>query len=99
MNRHALLILAAAAFVAGAGFLTAGGDAKEDAIKKDRKQIAGTWRVISFEKDGKKTPAEQLEKTRSIFSPDGKFMVQREGKTVIQGSTKIDPTKKPKQSS
>lgn len=25
-------------------------------------------------------------------------MVQREGKTIVQGSTKIDPTKKPKQS-
>jgi uncharacterized protein (TIGR03067 family) len=98
MKLYALLVVAVAAFVVGAGVLTAGGDAKEEAIKKDRKQIAGTWRVISYEKDGKKTPAEQLEKTRTIYSADGKFMVQREGKTVVAGSTEIDPTKKPKQS-
>src|SRR5207253_6260991 len=41
---------------------------------------------------------EQLEKTRSIFSADGSAMVQREGKTIIKGNFKIDPTKKPKQS-
>ena len=96
MKTHALVILAVACFIVGSGFLAAGGE--DDAIKKDRKQIAGTWRVISYEKDGKKTSAEQLEKTRTIYSADGKFMVQREGKTVIQGSTKIDPTKNPKQS-
>src|SRR5438309_2071015 len=96
MRIHVPFVWAVASFVVGIGGLTAGGE--DDAIKKDRKQIAGTWRVISFEKDGKKTPAEQLEKTRTIYSADGKFMVQRGGKTVVAGSTKIDPTKKPKQS-
>ena len=94
MKFHALV--AVALLVLGAGVLAAGGE--DDAIKKDRKLMAGTWRVISYEKDGKKTPAEQLEKTRSIFSADGKAMVQREGKTIIKGNFKIDPTKKPKQS-
>jgi uncharacterized protein (TIGR03067 family) len=95
MKIHALLTLAIASFVVAAGVLTAGND---DAIQKDRKLMAGTWRVLSLEKDGKKTTAEQLEKTRSIISADGSAMVQREGKTIIQGNFKIDPTKKPKQS-
>lgn len=95
MRTFALLILGLAAFVLSAGTLTAG---DEDAIKKDRKLMAGTWRVLSIERDGKKTTAEQLEKTRSIFSADGSAMVQREGKTIIKGNFKIDPTKKPKQS-
>ena len=77
--------------------LNAGGDAKDEAIKKDQKLMTGTWRVISLERDGKKTPAEQLEKTRSIIAADGKVTVQREGKTVVQTSFKLDPTKKPKQ--
>ena len=94
MKFHALV--AVALLVLGAGVLAAGGN--DEAIQKDRKLMAGTWRVISYEKDGKKTPAEQLEKTRSIFSADGKAMVQREGKTIAQGSIKIDPAKKPKQS-
>ena len=59
MKLYALLVVVVAAFVVGAGVLAAGGE--DDAIKKDRKQIAGTWRVISYEKDGKKTSAEQLE--------------------------------------
>jgi uncharacterized protein (TIGR03067 family) len=95
MKRHVLCLLAVASFIVGAG-LAAGGD--DEAIAKDRKQMAGTWRVISFELDGEKTPAEQLEKRRSIYRADGTIIVQRAGKTVTQGTTKIDPTKKPKQS-
>ena len=95
MKIHARSVLAVASFVVATGILTAG---NEEAIQKDRKLMAGTWRVISYEKDGKKTPAEQLEKNRTIFSVDGKFMVQREGKTLVHGSTLIDPTKKPKHS-
>lgn len=96
MKMYAHLVVAGAAIVVGAGVLKAGGET--ETIKKDQKQMAGTWRVISYEKDGKQATAEQLEKTRSIFSADGKAMVQREGKTIAQGSIKIDPTKKPKQS-
>lgn len=96
MKVSAFLVVVPAAFVVGVGVLTAGGD--NDAIKKDRKKMEGTWRVISYQKDGKKTPAEQLEKTRSIFNADGTAMVQREGKTIAQGNIKIDPSKKPKQS-
>jgi uncharacterized protein (TIGR03067 family) len=95
MKRHALFLLAVASFIVGAG-LAAGGD--DEAIKKDRKQMEGTWRVITFEMDGEKAQAEQLEKRRSIYRADGTIIVQREGKTVTQGTTKIDPTKKPKQS-
>lgn len=95
MKMHALAILAVASVVVAAGVLPAGND---EAIQKDRKLMAGTWRVLSIERDGKKTTAEQLEKTRSIFSADGSAKVQREGKTIIQGKIKIDPTKKPKQS-
>lgn len=93
--RFALLVVAVVSFVLGAA-VTEGGE--DDAIKKDLKLMAGTWRVISYEKDGKKTPAEQLEKTRSIYTADGKATVQRDGKTIIQATIKIDPTKKPKQS-
>src|SRR5437867_4441679 len=95
MRFNGLVLFMVASLVVGAGVLNAGND---EAIQKDRKLMAGTWRVISYEKDGKKTPAEQLEKNRTIFSVDGKFMVQREGKTLIHGSTVIDPIKKPKHS-
>ncbi len=93
MKTHALLVAAAASLMAGAGLLTAGGD---DAVQKDRKQMAGTWQVISYEKDGNKAPPDQLAKT--TFSADGKFVVEHEGKTVAAGTTVIDPSKTPKHS-
>src|SRR5712671_7550634 len=95
MKCHALCLLAVASCLVGAG-LAAGGD--DEAIAKDRRQMAGTWRITSYEMDGEKTAAEQLEKRRCIYRADGTIIVQRGGKTVTQGTTKIDPTKKPKQS-
>jgi len=95
MRFNRLILFTAASIVVAASVLAAGND---EAIQKDRKLIAGTWRVISYERDGKKTPAEQLEKTRSIYTTDGKATVRRDGKTIIQANTKIDPTKTPKQS-
>lgn len=95
MRFNSLILFTFASVVLAASILPAG---DEDAIKKDRKLMAGTWRVLSIERDGKKTTAEQLEKTRSIINVDGSAMVQREGKTIIKGNFKIDPTKKPKQS-
>ena len=58
--------------------------------------MTGPWRVISYEKDGKKTPNEQLERCSSFLECDGKVMVKREGEIIINGTTKMDWTKKPK---
>lgn len=96
MKPCALVVAAVVSFVVPVSVLTAGGE--DEAVKIDREHMAGTWRVISYEKDGKKTPAEQLEKTRSIFGADGTAMVQRDGKVIAKGNIKIDPTKRPKQS-
>src|SRR4051794_100476 len=95
MKRHILAFFSIGILTVGAGILGAGSD---EAIKKDRLAIAGTWRVISYTKDGKKTPEEFLEKTRSIYSADGKARVEREGKLIVEATTKIDPSKKPKPS-
>ena len=38
------------------------GDAKDEAIKKDRKQIEGTWRVIALEVNGNKAMEEDAKK-------------------------------------
>lgn len=87
------LILAAAVSVAGASFLLAG----NQAIDQDRKQMAGAWRAVSQEKDGKKAPEEQLSKARAVIELDGKLLLQEGEKTIGQATLKIDPTKKPKQ--
>jgi uncharacterized protein (TIGR03067 family) len=95
MKTHALLIMVLASFMVGAGLLAAG---DEETIKKDRKIMTGTWRPISYQKDGKKFPEEQLQKTRTTFDATGKVTVQLEGKIIIQGQITIEPSKKPKQS-
>ncbi len=87
-------LLAGVTFIVLAGVLLAGG---EEAVQKDRKLMAGTWRVVAHEKDGKKIPDDQSTKTKAIIDPEGKLSVQVEGKSVSQASLKLDPTKKPKQ--
>lgn len=72
--------------------------AGDDAVAKDLKALAGTWRVVSFERDGKKLPPEALEKLRSIYTPDGKAKVLSDGKTIVEVTLKLDPAKTPKQS-
>jgi uncharacterized protein (TIGR03067 family) len=66
---------------------------KEEAIKKDRAQYEGTWRVVSAEMNGKK-----IEEARKITVQNHAetWIVQVEGKEVARGTSKIDPTKKPK---
>jgi uncharacterized protein (TIGR03067 family) len=88
------ILLVAVSMIVGIGVLIAGND---EAVQKDRKQMAGPWRVVSQERDGKKTPDEQLAKSKSIFDADGKLTVQEDSKIISQATLKIDPTKKPKQ--
>jgi uncharacterized protein (TIGR03067 family) len=70
-------------------------DAGEDATKKELEKLAGTWRLVSSEKDGKKAPEDELKEVKFIIAGD-KYTVQRAGKTVEEGTVRIDPTKKPR---
>ena len=76
--------------------LTAAGDAKDEAIKKDRKQYEGTWQVVSLEVDGKQVPEEDAKKITVVNEADGQWAIEVEGKVVARGTSEIDPTKKPK---
>jgi uncharacterized protein (TIGR03067 family) len=76
--------------------LLAAGDAKDEAIQKDRKRYEGTWQVVSLEVDGNKSPEEDARKITVVNEADGKWAIQVEGKVVARGTSEIDPTKKPK---
>jgi uncharacterized protein (TIGR03067 family) len=71
-------------------------DAKDEAIKKDRKQIEGTWRVVSLEVDGNKVPDDDAKKITVVNGPDGTWSLFSDGKEVGKGTNSFDPTKKPK---
>jgi len=71
-------------------------DAKDEAIKKDRKQYEGTWQVVLLEVNGNKAGEEDAKKITVINEADGKWALEAEGKVVARGTSVIDPTKKPK---
>jgi uncharacterized protein (TIGR03067 family) len=76
------------------GSLCAGDDAKDEAIKKDRKLFEGTWRVVSLVVDG--TEIAEADKMILITKADGSWLIQVDGKEVAKGTSSIDPTAKPK---
>jgi uncharacterized protein (TIGR03067 family) len=71
-------------------------DAKDEAIKKDRKQIAGTWRIVALEVNGNKAMEVDARKLTVVNGSDGTWSLYSEGKEVSKGTSTIDPTQKPK---
>jgi uncharacterized protein (TIGR03067 family) len=78
------------------GTVLSANDAKDEAIKKERKKYEGTWQVVSLEVNGKKVGEQDAQKITVINKPDGKWTIKAEGKVVARGTSVIDPTKKPK---
>jgi uncharacterized protein (TIGR03067 family) len=87
-------LFALASLVAASGFVLAGGDEARDA---DLKKMAGKWRLVSYTKDGKATPADKVATTRTFFEADGSYTVTRDGQIAVIAKVKIDATKNPKQ--
>jgi uncharacterized protein (TIGR03067 family) len=69
-------------------------DTKEEAIQKDRKLIAGTWRVVSLEVSGNKAADEDARKLSIVNGADGAWTLHSEGKAIAKGTSEFDPTKK-----
>ena len=76
--------------------IAAADDSKDDAIKKDRKRIEGTWRIIALEVDGQKAAEEDARRLTVVNGADGTWSLQSEGKEISKGTSTIDPTKQPK---
>jgi uncharacterized protein (TIGR03067 family) len=96
MTYRLTTILVVGALSAAVGSLAAAGDAKEEAIKKDRKAYEGTWRVVSVEADGNSLSEDDAKKYSVINTADGKWTLEADGTTIGQGTSIIDPTKTPK---
>lgn len=69
---------------------------KDDAIKRDRQRIEGTWLVASLEMSGNKAMDEDAKKLKVVIGADGSWNVTVEGNEVNQGTSTIDPLKSPK---
>lgn len=90
MRRSALLVAVAA-------LLIAADDAKETKIKQEREKLAATWIGVSIEVDGNKLDDDAAENMTVTFDLNGKFTVKVDGDEYMTGTSKIDPTKDPKE--
>ena len=94
MVRYALTLLAIG-FVISAQ--VGAQDGKDGAVKKELAKLKGTWKIVSFEIDGKKTYTDDQRKKFLVkIDADGKMTVDLDGKTIVESTSKIDPTKIPK---
>jgi uncharacterized protein (TIGR03067 family) len=83
-------------FLAGAS-LAFGGDAKEDAIKKEMERLQGTWQLVSVETEGK-APSEDVIKTIRVVIAGNKHTVHVGDQVAAKEIPfTIDPTKTPKE--
>ena len=94
--RRSLGALVVGGLLTAIAAIASAGDAKDKAIKKDHKQIEGTWRVVALEVDGNKVTDEDARKLTVVNGSDGTWSLRSEDKEMSKGTSTIDPTKKPK---
>jgi uncharacterized protein (TIGR03067 family) len=83
-----------AMFLTALASIGAHDDAKDKAIKKDRKQIEGTWRVVALVVDGNPANEEDAKKLTVVNGSDGAWSLRSEDQEISKGSSSFDPTKK-----
>lgn len=70
-------------------------DSPEDAVKKEKEKLVGTWNVVSVEANGQKVPGEAIKDFRFIFTADS--LTRKKGEKAESGAGyKLDPSKSPK---
>ncbi len=70
-------------------------DAKDEAMKKHRKRIQGTWQVTALTINGNKAKNEDAQKLTVVNGDDGTWSIRVEGKEISKGTSTFDPTQKP----
>jgi uncharacterized protein (TIGR03067 family) len=85
-------LLAVAALAATAAALAK----DEDQAKKDLKALEGAWQYTAQTEDGKEADKEKIKAVTVVITADGKWEAKHEGKTFLEGTVKLDPSKKPK---
>jgi uncharacterized protein (TIGR03067 family) len=75
--------------------LRAGDKDKDGAAEKELKKLEGTWVLVAGEEKGKKLSEELLKKSKLVII--GNKHEVHVGDTVIKGTHKLNPAKKPKQ--
>ncbi len=96
MGRSFCGLVLAGVVLAAMGALSSADDIKEEALRKDRRQIEGTWRIVALEINGNKSNEEDARKLTVVNGSDGTWSLRSEDSEVCKGTSTIDPGKKPK---
>ncbi len=94
MKRSIFGFLVVGVFLSAVATIAAADDAKDEAIKKDRKQIEGTWRVVVLEVNGKKSTEDDAKTLTVVNGADGTWSLRDLGMEKSKGTSTFDPTKK-----
>lgn len=89
MRVRALLVVISGLLIAA--------DAKDDAVKKEKARLKGTWDIVSVEQEGRKVARPEGTKMKMVFQDD-KFVMQSimgDKKESKEATYTIDPTQKP----
>jgi uncharacterized protein (TIGR03067 family) len=70
--------------------------ASDDAVRIDLDKFRGEWRLTSVERDGKKTPPEELIAIKLTIQAN-KFVLRKDSVVISEGVFTLDPTRKPKE--
>jgi len=73
----------------------AAGAADDKSSRDELEKFTGTWRGVSEVRDGKDVPKAEAEALRLVVA--GEKYTLTEGAEMIEGTHKLDPTKKPKE--
>lgn len=65
-------------------------DAKDEAIKQDRKLIEGTWQVVALDVNGNRVSDEDAKKITVVNGPDGTWTLFSDGKEVGKGTNSLN---------
>ena len=85
--------------VLGLSATWAADDKSEEEAKKEMGRLAGVWAPVSVETGGKKADDTDnvVKELRYVFTKDGKFRLEKAGEVQLEGTYKVDPSKKPRQ--
>lgn len=78
------------------GGLAGADDPRAEAIKKDRKEIAGTWRAIALEVNGDVAEKQDARKITVVNGSDGTWTVLSDDQEISRGTSTIDPLENPR---
>jgi uncharacterized protein (TIGR03067 family) len=95
MQKTKFLALAVVATVAAVGYTAPGADDRRGAYKEELAKLAGTWQLVSEEKDGQSSPQDRVKGLTLVITGDH-YELRMDGKTIDQGTFYIDPARKPK---